>query len=55
MALPCTQAAKMAIRESIEKDMERERKLRDNPDMEVCCLSNLACIVLFSVVAAGWG
>lgn len=30
-----SQAAKLAIRESIEKDMERERQLRDNPDMEV--------------------
>eukprot|EP00123_Amoebidium_parasiticum_P005975 comp17040_c1_seq1/m.15748 comp17040_c1_seq1/g.15748 ORF comp17040_c1_seq1/g.15748 comp17040_c1_seq1/m.15748 type:complete len:805 (-) comp17040_c1_seq1:554-2968(-) len=31
----CQRSAKLAIRESIEKDMQRERQLRDNPDMEM--------------------
>ncbi|KNC79540.1 transitional endoplasmic reticulum ATPase [Sphaeroforma arctica JP610] len=31
----CQRAAKLAIRESIEKDMQRERELRDNPDQEM--------------------
>ena len=29
------QACKLAIRESIEADIRRERELRDNPDMEL--------------------
>lgn len=31
----CQRACKLAIRESIEADIRRERELRDNPDQEI--------------------
>ena len=34
------QACKLAIRESIEADIRKERELRDNPDAEIVCLYN---------------
>ena len=35
------QACKLAIRESIESEIRRERELRDNPDIEIVSYGSL--------------
>ena len=41
------QAAKLAIRESIESEIRKERELRDNPSLEI--VSNLYILYIYTV------